>query len=158
VLRGNDRHTLYYDSGRFYRDGRRFDNRVAGGAWLGVVLDYDQPDRVMLREVRTGSPADQAGLRPGDTIVRVNDRDVQSPEQFNRLIGQHQPGDRVELYLAGQARDPIVVTLGERPVPRGVGVDVSPRGIDVDAGGIGVDVSPRGVDIDVNRDRRRSRR
>jgi len=159
VLRGDDRHTVYYDSGWFVDNDRRFDNRVAaGGAWLGVYLDYDQTDRALLRGVEPNSPADRAGLRSGDTVVRVNDQEIHSPADLNRLIGERQPGEQVEVTLADSSADAIVVTLGERPVNRGAAVDVSPRGIDVDAGGVDVNVSPRGVDVDLNRDRRRGRR
>jgi serine protease Do len=159
VLRGNDRHTFYYDSGVFVRDGRRFDDRVAtGGAWLGVYLDYDQPDRAILRGVEPNSPAARAGLRAGDTILSVNDAEIRSPDELTQLIGDRNPGERVDLRLAGESRDPIAVTLGERPVTRGAAVDVSPRGINVDAGGVDVNVSPRGVEVDNYRDRRRNRR
>lgn len=159
VLRDNERYTLYYDSGVFVRDGRRFDDRVAaGGAWLGVSLDYDHPDRALLSGVEPNSPAARAGLRAGDTILSVNDAEVRSPDELTQLIGERNPGDRVDLRLAGESRDPIVVTLGERPVARGPAVNISPRGIDVDAGGVDVNVSPGGVNVDRNGYGRRGRR
>lgn len=163
VLRGNERHTVYVDSGQFVRDGRRFADRVvADRAWLGVFPDYDQPDRAMLRGIEPNSPADRAGLRAGDTIVRVNDDEVRSPEDLNRLIGARRPGEQVELTLGGQARDSITVTLGSRPAPdRAIHVP-APFGVDVNVNpgrGVEVDVSPRGgVDVDIYRDRRSDRR
>ena len=163
VMRGNDRQTVYVDSGLFVREGRRFDDRVvAGGAWLGVFLDYDQPDRAMLRGIEPGSPADRAGLRAGDTIVRINDDQVRGPEDVNRLIGARRPGDQVELTLAGQARDSITVTLGSRPAPNRAIHVPAPVGVDVNVTpgrGVEVDVAPRGgIDVDVYRDRRGDRR
>src|SRR5690606_2368106 len=33
-----------------------------------------------------GAPASEAGLQPGDLILRVNDKDVGTPEQYAKLV------------------------------------------------------------------------
>jgi hypothetical protein len=86
-------------------------------------------------------------------ILRLNDTDVRGPGHLHNLIGQHQPGDRVELMLGGQSRETVAITLGDRTrVTRIYDRDVAPAGIDVE-------VSPRGdADVDTGRERRQYRR
>jgi serine protease Do len=43
---------------------------------------------VVIRNVRPGSPADEAGLRPGDVIVGVGSQTVTSPADASKAIGQ----------------------------------------------------------------------
>lgn len=157
VLRGNDRHTIYVDTGVFVLDNGRLDDRIAAaGAWLGVFLDHEQADRAVLRGIERNSPADRAGLRAGDVILRVDDAEVRSPVDLTLSIGERKAGDRVELGLGGQARDTITVTLGQRPDAAG---DRYERSALPEPDGEDIDVSPRGVvDVDVYRGRRNDRR
>ncbi len=41
----------------------------------------------VVRAVQAGSPADEAGLRPGDVIVGVGNQDVSSPSEATKAIG-----------------------------------------------------------------------
>jgi serine protease Do len=41
----------------------------------------------VVRSVRAGSPAEEAGLRPGDIIVGVGNMSVSSPSQATKAIG-----------------------------------------------------------------------
>ena len=47
--------------------------------------------------VLSGSPAAQAGLTAGDTIVSVDGQTVDSPTTLSALLGQHHPGDHVQI-------------------------------------------------------------
>jgi serine protease Do len=47
----------------------------------------DGQDGAVVRAVRAGSPAEEAGLRPGDVIVGVGNQNVSSPVQASRAIG-----------------------------------------------------------------------
>ena len=44
-------------------------------------------DGVMIRAVRPGSPAEEAGLRPGDIIVGIGNQRVTSPSDATKAIG-----------------------------------------------------------------------
>jgi S1-C subfamily serine protease len=44
--------------------------------WLGLLVNEDQDDQLMIVGVYRNCPADRAGLKPGDVIVRVNDQPV----------------------------------------------------------------------------------
>jgi serine protease Do len=47
----------------------------------------DGQDGAVIRSVRAGSPAEEAGLRPGDVIVGVGNQNVSSPTQATKAIG-----------------------------------------------------------------------
>jgi S1-C subfamily serine protease len=88
---------------------------------LGVMVEPSGPaDRgVTVRAVTNDSPADKAGLKPGDTIVRVGDQAVRDPEGLVAVLARHKVGDQVELrVLRDGAEKAMTVTLGERTVAR----------------------------------------
>jgi S1-C subfamily serine protease len=67
-------------------------------------------------EVHPGTPAEDAGLQPGDRVVAADGQPIDSPEELTGLIGSKQPGDEVELELVRDGEtETITVTLGERP-------------------------------------------
>jgi serine protease Do len=45
------------------------------------------------------SPADKAGVRPDDLIFKLGNRVVRSCRQFEELVAEHGPGERVHLVL-----------------------------------------------------------
>ena len=63
--------------------GRR---RTPPRPWLGVLVNEDQNDQLMIVGVYRNCPADRAGLRPGDVIVRVNDEPVSSLAEMFRNV------------------------------------------------------------------------
>jgi S1-C subfamily serine protease len=54
--------------------------------WLGVLVHEDQDDQLMIVGVYRNCPADRAGLKPGDVIVRVNDAPVSSLADMFRQV------------------------------------------------------------------------
>jgi serine protease Do len=68
--------------------------------------------------VGQGTPADQAGLRQNDVIVRVDDQDVSNNGDLLAILARHHAGHvvRVDFYRNGQRRD-VDVTLSSRPGP-----------------------------------------
>ena len=54
---------------------------------------------VVVAAVETGSPADSAGIQPGDVIREVNRQRVRSVADFERVSLGLRPGDRVTLLL-----------------------------------------------------------
>jgi serine protease DegQ len=99
----------------------------ASHAYLGVGADQvtrevaaqlglDRAAGVLVLEVADGSPAAQAGLRPGDVIIRIGDQPVDTVEDFFGELRQRRPGDRVQLTIARDGREQqVTVTLGENP-------------------------------------------
>jgi serine protease Do len=86
-----------------------------------LVVRFNLPvDRgVLVVSVAPGSPAEQAGLMPGDIIVRFDGQEVARVSDLEQALRQRQPGDRVEIVINREgAERSITVTLGEAPVIR----------------------------------------
>ena len=52
---------------------------------------------VKLEAFTEGSPAEKAGMEPGDVVVKIDGRPVERVSALQRLIRTHQPGDVVDL-------------------------------------------------------------
>ncbi len=87
------------------------------GPWLGTVPAFGGPPvrGVRLQAVRPGSPAEAAGLRPGDVIVEFAGAPIANLEEFAALLFGARAGERVEIVVErdGQ-RLPTSAVLGQR--------------------------------------------
>jgi len=91
--------------------------QVAGyGAYLGTVPDFTPVERgVLLGGVTAGSPADRAGIRAGDVIVRIGTHEVADLQAMTDALRAHEPGDVVEVrVLRDGAEVALTATLGRR--------------------------------------------
>lgn len=71
---------------------------------------------VVITNVVSGSPADQAGLQEGDVIVRFNGQDITAREQLVQAKAQTKIGQEVEVtYWRGNNQKTIKVVMGESP-------------------------------------------
>jgi Peptidase family M28/PDZ domain len=86
------------------------------GAYLGTVPDMtDTPGGVRLSAVRSGSPAEQAGLRGDDIITRIGDMDVPDLQAMTDALRAHKPGDVVDIVIRrGDSTATVRATLGRR--------------------------------------------
>src|SRR5690606_27415325 len=75
---------------------------------MGFAFLADAPLRVAA--VLPGAPADRAGLRPNDVVVRI-DGDEASPERIKLIADTLMPGDTVRLRVrrGGDERDLTIV-------------------------------------------------
>ncbi|MBV9475673.1 MAG: PDZ domain-containing protein [Acidobacteria bacterium] len=73
----------------------------------------------LVDSVEDGSPADKAGLRPGDVIVSVDGNNIAWSGALRRAIKDKKDGDTVRIeFIRGRARQTAVATLVEREAPR----------------------------------------
>jgi serine protease Do len=90
--------------------------RHAGGGRLGVGLEDTEGDRrgAKVRSVEKDSPAEKAGIKEGDVIVRFDGEAVRSASQLARLVGETPAGRSVpiEVDRAG-ATQKLTATLAE---------------------------------------------
>lgn len=71
---------------------------------------------VVVLDVVKGSPAEKAGMQPGDVITAVNGKQVSNVEDFLAVLRPLSPGDTVTVdYRRGQAKRQAKVTLADRP-------------------------------------------
>ena len=92
--------------------------------YLGVDLE-DAPvdpsltgtDRApLVVAVEPGSPADQAGLKPGDLLLKLGGRSIRGSYDFLRLVRQSAVGRALRLtVLRGNEQLPIEAFVAERP-------------------------------------------
>lgn len=86
------------------------------GAYLGSIPDMSGGVAgVRITGARTGSPADVAGMRPGDIIRRIGTFEVNDLQGMTDALRAHRPGDTVELEVEREGRRVTLrVTFGTR--------------------------------------------
>jgi Do/DeqQ family serine protease len=83
--------------------------------WLGVHvqeltpmlaknLHFTGKQGVLISEIRPDSPANRAGLRPGDIVLSIGDRKVSSPMEFRDCLREFTPGDRFDIEVWQRGR------------------------------------------------------
>lgn len=69
-----------------------------------------------ITDVSSGTPAQQAGLRPGDIITAIGNDAVNQDNPFSAVLFKHAPGEKVRLTVVrGAQTDTFEVTLAARP-------------------------------------------
>lgn len=97
-----------------------------GGTYLGVNLaeiDENRAKELKLREdygvevtrVEENSPAEKAGVKPGDVVLEYNGQRVEGMEQFGRMVRETPPGREVKLSISRNgATQTLTAVLGSR--------------------------------------------
>jgi hypothetical protein len=94
--------------------------RIAGGggygAYLGTIPDYMQTEGgVLLSGVRTGSPADSAGLKANDVIVKFDGVRVDNIYDYTYALRSRKPGQQVRITVKRENQElELLATLGRR--------------------------------------------
>ena len=95
--------------------------------WIGVGVQemtrelaesfkLPQARGALISEVLSGSPAEKAGIKPGDILVAVNGKPVTDSAGMLALIAMLQPGQQAMLkIIRNQTKNEISVTVGKRP-------------------------------------------
>ena len=100
-------------AGQLIADGRV---EHSGRAWLGVDLRTIANLGVVVASTTPSSPAADAGLEPGDVIVKVAGQPAASVDDIAAALAAKQPGQKIELELQGpNGPRQASVTLGELP-------------------------------------------
>src|SRR5262249_50888328 len=89
-----------------------------GPAWLGVELTKAPLGEagVVVRDVVRGSPAERAGVQPGDRILRVGSTTVTQPPEVVHAVSLRRSGERVGLSLLRSGAERLIpVVLASRP-------------------------------------------
>ncbi|MEZ6088527.1 MAG: PDZ domain-containing protein [Pirellulaceae bacterium] len=116
----------------FYRDGggnQVFEQDVYGPRQsamnqqrplLGVSLE-DSAQGLRIRDVRSGTAAEQAGLQSGDIINSFGDRQATNSTDFVNRVGAMRPGDPIPMTITRDgAQQDVNATLGTAPVANNI--------------------------------------
>jgi serine protease Do len=107
------------------------DQIIHGGkvsrAFLGVMIQPVTPDLAksfklaksegaLISEVTANSPAERAGLKAGDVVTKIDDRNVPDSRALQLMIGEMSPGRNVRLMIMRDGNErQHSVTLAEQP-------------------------------------------
>jgi len=93
--------------------------------WLGVSMltvtsaiqyqyNLSVDEGVLIVEVFDGSPADEAGLEPGDVVTGIDGQEVNTSEEMRVALQAHRVGDQLEIvYFRGSEQKTTHATLVE---------------------------------------------
>jgi serine protease Do len=80
------------------------------------IRGLDRSQGFELEFVLEGSPADRAGMLPGDVVLQVNGQPMRDYSAFLEFMGKVQPGDELTFNLRRDEEDLTVqVTTARRP-------------------------------------------
>jgi serine protease Do len=98
--------------------------RVAHG-WLGVssaplnargLAQYGVKHGVVVTEVQPQSPADKAGILPGDVVLKVGGRDVTDSRSVWKAVASREPGETITIDALRDGKEQALqVVLASRP-------------------------------------------
>lgn len=83
------------------------------GPRLGIMPDYsDDKEGVLLGGVAEGLPAAKAGLKAGDRLMKINDKDVKNLQNYMVLMAATKRGDTIEVSIVREGKTmPVKVKL-----------------------------------------------
>jgi serine protease Do len=94
-----------------------------------------------ITSVQEGQPGARAGLRPGDVVLAIDNRDIQDAGDLTTTLARRQPGDDVEFTVwRDRRRSTVRVKLGE--FARAEGEDIASNTTSRPADRIGFTVAP----------------
>jgi S1-C subfamily serine protease len=76
-----------------------------------------------VRAIAPDSPADRAGVQPGDQVVSVDGAPIDSKEAWDTALSTRGPGKPMKVVLRGAAGERAVTLSGQEP-PAGVGLRI----------------------------------
>jgi serine protease Do len=122
IMRGSQRMNLQITTEELKEEAEQ-EAAPAGeaGPYLGIEVqeitpemaknyDLSRSSGVIIVQVEDGSPAEEAGLSPGDIIVEIDKKPVKDVATFNRLLAGVKEGETL-LFLVDRGGTTIFVTL-----------------------------------------------
>jgi serine protease Do len=80
-----------------------------------VARMYGVPEGVVISSVRPGTPAEEAGLKTGDTIISVDGKAIRNGDELVSEISSRKPGTKIRMGIVrDQKKQEITVSVGDR--------------------------------------------
>ncbi len=108
--------------------------------WLGVYIQRLTPDMAeslsvpgkkgaLVADVTKDGPAEKAGIRSGDVIVKFNGKDINDEHELPQIVATVKPGKKVDVKVIREGKEKTIsVTIGEmeaEPVKRAGSPDLT---------------------------------
>lgn len=105
-------------------------NGAVTRGWIGVEVQDVTPQLAesfrlpttqgaLVAGVLRHGPADEAGIQPGDILVKIADKPVTDTVSMLTLIASLQPNHQAQLTIIRNQREmQVTATIGTRPKPR----------------------------------------
>ncbi len=99
---------------------------VTGRLYIGIKTKdideeltdyYELPVGVYIVEVTKDSPADKAGLQPGDVIIGIDGKDIKTGDEILKIRDQHKAGDSIKILFVREEKERAVTLVFEEYVP-----------------------------------------
>ena len=110
--------------------------------WLGVViqdvnpeiasaLDLKTPTGALISSVQEDSPAEKAGLKSEDVVIKFNGKAIKNSRELSNLVAAAEPNQEIVLIVLrdGKERE-IKVRLAERPEDQQTITQVQPKAVE----------------------------
>ena len=89
-----------------------------GPGYMGITFSQAEEGGLVITEVKPGGPAEKAGLKENDILLKANDTELKEMDttRFVEIIGAMRPNQMVTFQVArnGEAMT-VKVKLGARP-------------------------------------------
>jgi serine protease Do len=83
---------------------------------MAKAMKLKSTDGALVGDVTSGSPSDKGGIKVGDIITAVNDKEIKNSTELRNLIASIEPGTTVRIRLIRDGKElTLKVDLGERP-------------------------------------------
>lgn len=109
-FRGNswDQERFQQDLNRRMDDAQRRMHEVriyrSNEAFLGVSSRKAEKGGATVLDITKGSPAEKAGLKKGDVITKVNEQEIESPDNLFETIHRFKPGEKVKIVFKREGK------------------------------------------------------
>ena len=128
------------------------EHRKVNRGWLGVsiqnideatqkALGMKDTSGALIGNVMEGQPADNAGIKAGDVILKINGKSIADADQLTREVANIKPGSKVEAVIWREGKEQtLVVTLAERESPQTLTSDANAPETDNASSRLGISV------------------
>ncbi|MFM2085401.1 MAG: hypothetical protein RLZZ237_270 [Pseudomonadota bacterium] len=98
--------------------------------WIGVEMQditkeladsfgLQRSNGAIIAGVVRNGPADKAGIKPGDILLKVEGKSVGDTTEMLNLIAQLPPGEKAKMTVLRKSREAVLdVVVGKRPIPK----------------------------------------
>lgn len=102
-------------NGEFIGDGPYAKRPVKGSGFLGLATDARPEGGLKVTKVGKKTPAESAGLKEGDVILKLNGTELARREDLQNLLKEMAAGDEIALDLIRDGKnETLTLKLGER--------------------------------------------